>query len=354
MKKSFKLILTLTAGALLLWSCGTTEKKEEPEPTPEPVVVYDKLSDILSTASAQSKTVTKKLDIFVTYKYESLAFIEDKSAGAIIRCENHGLNSGYEFTGDITVTYQLGDYDPDYKGEKKEVIITKIDVSKAVKTNKSVELQNSKLNEAVADFKNCSGKKMRFKDTNIVLGLDGETIGEEGIIAQGSDYINLVSQGNKVTKIETGKTGDVIGYLAYLDGEQSMLIFGTSNFVERELPAEESAFTALTTIGIYNIADEKTPKGLLTSGNKVQYSARTNGNEHIYHISSIPANNDASLKFTTSKISCGALYFADSYVFQPIGSFTGGSINVVCAKKTDDLLWLNDNTNDIGFIVPNK
>lgn len=151
-------------------------------------------------------------------------------------------------------------------------------------------------------------------------------------------YTNLTLTANDAA----GKT-----YRYVRPGEKTLSAgkYYSPTMLRTDLP-EETPFTALTVFGTYSSTNTSSPVSVkLYNASADQMSYGTGSDYRTFKLANLAANSYAIFTIASSTLTVGETYTVSSDIN---GTKTEASCKVV--KMTDDCIWLEDKTNNIGYI----
>jgi len=327
------------------WSDGGTlvfsgSEEEEDDDDDDDDTTYTSIADLVATATSDetSFSVTLK-DVVVTKVTGKYAHLQDSKAGIMFYNKTNPFSDGDCINGAVTGKIKL------YQGYAE---ITSIDLSDATVTTVAipdpVEVTISELNSNIAAYFN---RMVIVKGVEVTSGISASE--QTGSISQAGSSINLFNK-NKEAVIEKGSYGNIIGWPVTNNSTKQILVYTNDSFEEAG-SGEETAFTAISVPGVYDISNADAPAAVSAAGTYDQTGFAKTSSKISFNFFNF---NDGWGVFETLSATSFSVGGSVSLTLATIGStgVTAGTYSVTVAAKNSKLVWLKDTTNNRGYIVP--
>ena len=310
----------------------------------------------LSASATTSKTSfsnQKFKDVTVTYVSGNYNYIEDVTGGILLYMKSSGLSVGQTITGTVSGTVVLYDGASTVKDESMAYAeLTALNYSAATVTAKSeLPLTEVTVAEINANPHKYYNRRCLIKEATVTTGIS--TSVQSGKIEQNGSSIIIFNK-NKAAVIAAGLVGDLVCYPSYhYSAGLELLVYETSNFTEKIIPAEENAFTDENTPGVYDISGLESSNAISPIRTVEQFDQKTafkSSSSRAFRIQNLAQGELYSIEVNSASFTNGSSC-TYSYTGFSDSTLETYSSQATVVKSSSSMVWLKDTSKNKGYIL---
>lgn len=225
-----------------------------------------------------------------------------------------------------------------------EIIFNSLNIENAkVVDNGTVPSRECTFEQAAAGLDTLKYRRLLFRDVTMTQSFEGD----RAIFTQGGISVPVIcTDGNP--GISAGVKGDLYGFPIVVDNSFAILTSLNNSFAKLEMPEYEGPFGDILEYGIYDLKDAASPKPIFSD---CQTSIRKFDDFYSMQVSDYANNVAVAIYLNHQTFIPGRMVNVDFLTNgEPDASF--GNFDINCVKVSEELLWLVDTDQNLGFILP--